>query len=73
MAVHSAAKAYDLPFITVGTERYELVMRAEAFESDKRIQGIISVIQSEKFKTLLSRLGGYRTSETGVIRKIIPS
>lgn len=73
MAVHSAAKAYDLPFIPVGTERYELVMRADAFESDKRIQGIISVIQSEKFKTLLSRLGGYRTSETGVIRKIIPS
>lgn len=70
MAVHSAAKAYNLSFVPVGTERYELVMKAESFESDFRIQKVISMIQSEKFRHLLGKLGGYRTHETGVIRKI---
>lgn len=73
MAVHSAAKVYDLPFIPVGTERYELVMRADTYESDYRVQSVISVIQSENFKSLLLRLGGYKTEETGFIRKITPS
>lgn len=73
MAVHSAAKAYNLPFIPIGTERYELAMRKETFESDSRVQSVVSLIQSDEFKSLLSRLGGYRTNETGVIRRISPA
>ncbi|HOJ96273.1 MAG TPA: molybdopterin biosynthesis protein [Methanospirillum sp.] len=73
MAVSSAAKAYDLPFVPVATERYELVMKAATFASDVRVQTLISCIQSDSFKTLLSRLGGYRTGETGVIRRLSPA
>ncbi len=73
MAVHSAAKAYNLPFIPIGTERYELAMRKESFESDSRVQSVVSLIQSDEFKSLLSRLGGYRTNETGVIRRVTPA
>jgi molybdenum cofactor synthesis domain-containing protein len=70
MAVHSAAKAYGLSFVPVGTERYEIVMKAESYDHDVRIQQIIATIQSPSFKSLLDRLGGYQTKETGVIRRI---
>lgn len=70
LAVYSAAKTYGLSFVPVGTERYELVMKAESFEKDLRIQKIIRTIQSDSFKALLERLGGYKTLETGFMRKI---
>jgi len=70
MAVHSAAKAYGLQFVPVGTERYELVMKAETYEDDPRVKKVISIIQSESFRVLLEKLGGYQTQQTGVIRRI---
>lgn len=70
MAVYSAAKAYGLEFVPVGTERYEMAVLAENLDHDPRIQKVVSVIQSESFKKLLNRLGGYKTEETGKIRKI---
>lgn len=70
MAVHTAAKTFGLEFIPVGTERYELVTTAKIFEADPHVQALVSMIQTDKFKTILEKMGGYRTGETGVIRKI---
>jgi len=70
IAVHSAAKAYDLAFVPIGTERYELVMRAETYASDPHVQHIVSYLQSDDFKNLLTQMGGYRTENMGVIRRI---
>jgi putative molybdopterin biosynthesis protein len=68
MAVYSAARAFSLPFVPVGIERYELVTTKQMFEKDGRIRAIVKIIASNKWKELLVQLGGYRTGNTGTIR-----
>ena len=70
IAVYSAAKAFSLNFLPIGTERYELVTTRAMFEQDSRIKKISDMIASEQFKEILNSLGGYQTRKTGVIRSI---
>ncbi len=67
MGVYSAAKALDLAFVPVATERYELVMHRVMLD-DPRIAALIATVSSEAFKQVLQNLGGYVTDETGVLR-----
>jgi putative molybdopterin biosynthesis protein len=69
MCVYSAAKALGLPFIPVAQERYELAIRREHRE-DPRIRKLAEAIRSEEFKALLNHLGGYDSTETGILRSI---
>jgi putative molybdopterin biosynthesis protein len=69
MCVYSAANALGLPFVPVAQERYELAIRREHRE-DPRLQALIGAIRSEEFKTILNRLGGYDTTETGTRRSV---
>lgn len=69
VAVYSAAHAYELSFTPIGTERYELVTTREIFETDPRVRSIAETLGSEGFKEILNKLGGYRTAESGVIRR----
>jgi molybdenum cofactor synthesis domain-containing protein len=68
MAVHSAARAFSLPFVPVGVERYELVTTKKLFENDPRIRAITDIIKTQEFKAILTQLGGYEIDKTGVIR-----
>jgi putative molybdopterin biosynthesis protein len=67
MCVYSAAKALGLPFVPVANERYELAFRLEHAD-DQRLIALIEAVRSPAFKEILSRLGGYRTDETGMLR-----
>ncbi|TAJ43461.1 molybdopterin biosynthesis protein [Methanofollis fontis] len=67
MGVYSAAQALGLHFAPVATERYELVMRADALD-DPRMAAILDAIRSERFSEILEGMGGYRTAETGGMR-----
>jgi len=69
MGVYSAAKALDLVFTPVATERYELVMHADALD-DPRVAAVADAVSSETFKKTLQEMGGYRTAETGVRRRL---
>lgn len=69
MGVYSAAKALDLAFVPVATERYELAMHREMLD-DPRIAALIETVSSEAFKKILRDLGGYETAETGVLREL---
>ena len=69
MGVYSAAKALDLAFVPVATERYELAMHREML-NDPRIAALIETVSSEAFKKVLRDLGGYETAETGVLREL---
>lgn len=69
MCVFSAARALGLPFVPVGTERYELAFRTGDGE-DPRIRALETAITSPEFREILSRLGGYTTRETGVRRQV---
>ena len=70
MCVSSAARAMDLSFVPVGTERYELALRTRDLD-DPRIKALIHAIGSEGFSEILRGLGGYDTSETGVQRRTL--
>jgi molybdenum cofactor synthesis domain-containing protein len=69
MCVYSAAKALGLPFNPVGTERYELAFRTGDHD-DPGIRALVNAIASPSFREILSRLGGYDTRETGVLRQV---
>jgi len=69
MGVYSAAKALDLAFVPVATERYELAMHREMLD-DPRIAALIETVSSDAFKKVLRDLGGYETAGTGVLREL---
>ena len=69
MCVYSAAKALGLPFVPVAREQYELAFRREHAD-DPRLNVLLGAIRSPGFKAILSRLGGYDTTETGAQRTV---
>ena len=66
LGIYAAARALDLDFIPIVTEEYDLVI-PEVFFGDEKIQLMLEVVQSQRFKQLVYRLGGYDTSKTGSI------
>jgi putative molybdopterin biosynthesis protein len=64
LGIHAAAKALDLEFIPVVTERYDLVIPAEHFVSEP-IRTLIGIMESAEFKRRVEALGGYSTHSTG--------
>ncbi|AGB01741.1 molybdopterin biosynthesis protein [Methanoregula formicica] len=71
LCVYSAAKALNLPFVPVASERYELAIRRE-HATDPRVVALMEAIRSKEFKSILEQLGGYETMETGTIRQGSP-
>jgi putative molybdopterin biosynthesis protein len=69
MCVYSAAQVLGLPFVPVAQERYELAVLKE-HAGDPRVRALIAAIQSAEFRAILSRLGGYDTTETGTQRTL---
>jgi len=66
LGLEAAAKAYDLDFIFLNLERYDLVLKPQIFDQAP-IQSMISWLKSEDFRLLLNHLGGYEHSESGDI------
>ncbi|MBN2734587.1 MAG: molybdopterin biosynthesis protein [Methanomicrobiaceae archaeon] len=69
MCIYSAAKLLKLSFVPVIKERYEIAYYGDK-KNDLRIKTLIECINSEEFKSVLKRTGGYDTSCTGQIRKV---
>ena len=69
MCVYSAARALGLRFVPVATERYELAIRREHAQ-DPRVNIMVEMIRSRKFRAVLEKLGGYDTKETGLQRMV---
>ncbi len=66
LGIYSAAKAFDLDFIPLIKERYDLII-PEKYFSDQRIEKVLEIIKSNQFKEQVARLGGYDLSECGKI------
>lgn len=66
LGILSAAKALDLDFIPISSERFDLAFLYEYFDLDA-VQKLLKVMKSEEFKEKLKALGGYDTSLTGEI------
>ncbi len=66
LGILSAAKAFNLDFIPVAKERYDIIIPKEWYTS-LRIQKLLSIIRSEKFKKKVLSLGGYDLSQSGKV------
>lgn len=64
LGIKAAALALNLDFLPVITESYDLVIPEEYFHS-RKIQNLMSTIQSEAFKERVLALGGYGVENTG--------
>ena len=69
LGVFSAAKAFNLSFVPVAREPYELVFHSETWE-DSRVKALASAVTSPSFREGLEALGGYDVSMTGGLRRL---
>lgn len=67
MGIHSAAKMYDLDFIPVCNEQYDLLIPDYAWDNPM-VQEFISVIKCEEFGEALYMMGGYTLNHPGEVR-----
>ncbi len=66
MGIFAAAKALDLDFIPIAEERYDLIIREDMW-NDEKIQKLLDVICSKRFRDILYGLGGYDPSKSGTV------
>lgn len=64
MGIYAAAKALDLDFAPIATERYDLVIAEDMLEQDN-IAKMLQTINSPEFKELIAAYGGYSNHDTG--------
>ena len=71
LGILSAARMYDLDFIPVCEETYDLLVLLSAMESPQ-VRAFLRVLGSEAFLRRLDALGGYTYDQPGRIKKIWP-
>lgn len=64
LGIYAAARALNLDFIPVVTEKYDLVIPAEIYD-DPKLHTLLDIITSAEFKRRVEALGGYSTHATG--------
>ena len=66
MGSYSAAKLYDLDFIPICIEEYDLIIPDHAWDTPQ-VQQMIATLKSEEFKNKILALGGYTVENPGQI------
>ncbi|MBO7253202.1 MAG: molybdopterin biosynthesis protein [Oscillospiraceae bacterium] len=66
MGIYSAAKLYDLDFVPICIEEYDIIIPDHAWETPM-VQEMIETMKSEAFKEKLLALGGYTVENPGEI------
>lgn len=66
MGIYSAAKLYDLDFIPICIEEYDLIIPDHAWDTPQVVQ-MIETLKSEAFKEKILALGGYTVENPGQI------
>lgn len=64
LGILAAARALDLDFIPVASERYDLTIRADALEIPQT-RALLAIMQDPAFQARVIELGGYGLEETG--------
>ncbi len=71
LGILSAARMYNLDFIPVCEETYDLLVSLSAMENPQ-VRAFLRVLSREDFLRRLDALGGYRYDQPGRIKKIWP-
>jgi len=66
MGILSAARIYDLDFIPICKEEYDLLISESALSMES-VQRLISILQSNELAARLEKLGGYQIDQPGEI------
>ena len=66
MGIYSAAKLYDLDFIPICIEEYDLLISDHAWDTPQ-VQQLIATLKSDAFKEKILALGGYTVENPGEI------
>ena len=66
MGIYSAAKLYDLDFIPICIEEYDLIIPDHAWDTPQ-VQQMIATMKTEEFKNKIIALGGYTVENPGEI------
>lgn len=69
MGIYSAAKLYDLDFIPICIEEYDLIIPDHAWDTPM-VQQLITTLKSDTFKEKILALGGYTVENPGEIIEI---
>lgn len=69
LGVEAAARKYNLDFIPLFQERFDLVMPREQI-AEPRLRPLFDILSSLQFRRQVQELGGYQTDHTG--NRIIP-
>jgi molybdate-binding protein/DNA-binding transcriptional regulator YhcF (GntR family) len=67
IGLEAAAKAYNLDFVFITLERYDLLIREVDIER-MPVQQLLTFLKTPDFRQLLERLGGYDSRESGSLR-----
>lgn len=70
LGILSAANAMGLDFAPLLSERYDLVIPAEYYESDV-MRPVLEIIRGDEFRLAVDALGGYDTSAMGEVVAIL--
>jgi len=68
LGVYSAAKLYDLDFVPVCQEHYDLLIPDHAWDLSM-VQKLLCVLKSDAFRQRLEAMGGYAVDKPGAIRE----
>ena len=68
MGIYSAAHIYDLDFIPICTETYDLLISDSAWDSPM-VKQLLTILKSDEFKERLEKLGGYTLKTPGKVKK----
>ena len=69
LGIYSAAKLYDLDFIPVCDEQYDLLISDRAWDMPM-MQKLLDVLKSDEFRQRLDALGGYTVENPGTLRTL---
>jgi putative molybdopterin biosynthesis protein len=64
LGILAAARALDLDFVPVATERYDLCI-PEAFAGDPRVLALLDILHTAEFRDAVRGLGGYHVDDMG--------
>ena len=67
LGILSAARLYDLDFLPVCQEQYDLLIPDSAWDTPM-VKMLLEVMESEAFARRLQRLGGYTLEKPGQVR-----
>jgi len=68
MGIYSAASLYDLDFLPICMEQYDLLIPDAAWKTPM-VQRLLDVLKSDEFRARLEAMGGYRIETPGRVRE----